>query len=176
MKDVYAVGLGVGGFALGCAAVALFEADKINRMEDKLTGIFKGVNYIQDNVDLSVPEEVAKTMVRNAAQDVANRAVQNATDEAVKEIKKEINTHVKSVVKDAYKNVEADVKHQLESQITLQTIDKIQNSVSEKVAKQIVDKALFFPGTSSSKEDLVKTCVANGMDAWDIRRILEATK
>lgn len=176
MKDVYAVGLGVGAFALGCAVVAIYEADKVKTMDDKLTGICRGINYIQDNIDLDVPEEVAKAMVRNAAQNIANDAVRNATDDAVKEIKKDINTHVKTVVKDAYKNVEADVKHQLESQINLQTIEKIQSSVSEKVAKQIVDKALFFPNSGSSKDDLIKTCVANGMDAWDIRRILEAAK
>ena len=176
MKDVYAIGLGVGGFALGCAAIALYEAEKVNRMDDKLTGIFRGINYIQENIDLDVPEEFAGEMVKKAAQTVADRTVKTAADEAVKEIKKDINGHVKSVVKDAYKNVEADVKHQLESQINLQTIEKIQNSVSDKVAKQLVDKALFFPNSGSSKEDLIKTCVSNGMDAWEIRRILEAAK
>lgn len=176
MKDVYAVGLGVGAFALGCAVVAICEADRVKTMDNKLSNICRGIGYIQDNVDLNVPEEVAKAMVRNAAQNIANDAVRNASDEAVKEIKKDINSHIKGVVKDAYKNVEVDIKHQLESQINLQTIEKIQNSVSEKVAKQLLDKTLFFPNSGSSKEDLIKTCVSNGMDAWDIRRILEAAK
>ena len=176
MKDVYAVGLGVGAFALGCAVVAIYEADKVKTMDNKLTGIWRGMNYIQENVDLSIPEEVAKEMVRKAAQNVADYTVKDAATDAIKEIKKDVSTQVRNVVKDAYKNVENDVKHQLESQINLQTIEKIQNSVSERVAKQIVDKAMFFPHSASSKEDLIKTCVANGMDAWDIRRILEAAK
>lgn len=176
MKDVYAVGLGVGAFALGCAVVAIYEADKVKTIDSKLTGIWRGMNYIQENIDLDVPEEFAKAMVRNAAQNIANTAVQNAAEDAVKEIKKDVSIQVRNVVKDAYKNVEADVKHQLESQINLQTIEKIQNSVSEKVAKQLLDKTLFFPNSGSSKEDLIKTCVSNGMDAWEIKRILEAAK
>ena len=174
MKDIYAVGIGVAAFAAGCAAVGIYAIDKTNLMNDKLTGISRGLSYIQDNVDLQVPEEVAKSMMRDAAYSVAQNAVNSATESAKKEIKKEISDQVKSVVKDAYKNVEADVRHQLEAQINLQTIEKIQGEVSEKVAKQIVSNALFTK--SSTKEDIIKTCVDNGMDAWDIRRILEASK
>lgn len=176
MKDAYAIGLGVAGFALGCAVVAVYEADKVKTMDNKLTDIFRGIGYIQNNIDLEVPEEVAKAMVRNAAQNVANEAVIKATDSAVKEIKKDINNQVKTAVKDAYKSVEGDVKHHLESQINMQTIDKIQNAVSEKVAKQIMDRSLFIGSSGSSKDALIKTCIENGMDAWEIRRILEASK
>lgn len=176
MKDVYAVGLGVGGFALGCLAVALFEADKVKTMDNKLTGICKGMDFIKDNISLDVPEETAKALVRNAAQNIANDAVTKASLEAVKDIKTEINNRIKIVVNDAYDNVESEVRNKLESQINLQTIEKIQNSVSEKVAKQIVDSSLFAGRGGSSKDDIIKTCVANGMDAWDIRRILEASK
>ncbi len=176
MKDIYAVGLGIAGIALGCAGMAVYEADKVKSIEAKCTGICKGINYIQENIDLNVPEEVASELMRKAAMDSAHSLVEKATISAKKEITNDIHNQVKATVKEAYKNVESDIKEKLEAQINLQTIDKIQNQVSEKVAKQIVDKSLFSVTKNSSTEDLVKACVDSGMASWEIERVLRAAK
>ena len=174
MKDIYAALLGVGGVALGAGVVCALTFDRVNGMDDKLTGISRGMRYIQDNVSMDIPEEVAKELYRNAAQDFAANAVKKASSDATKEISDSIKSQVKDVIKDAYKNVESDVKHQLESQINLQTIEKIQNQVSEKVAKQVIEKSLFNFTKDSSKEDVIKTCIENGMETWEIERILKS--
>lgn len=176
MKDAYAIGLGALGVAIGCAAMAIYEADKVNKIDAKCTGICRGINYIQENIDLNIPEDVASELMRKAAMDSAHNLVEKATVSAKKEIVNDIHNQVKATVKEAYKNVEGEVKEKLESQINLQTIDKIQNQVSEKVAKQIVEKSLFSVAKNSSTEDLVKACVDSGMASWEIERVLRAAK
>lgn len=176
MKESTAVVIGIGSFAAGCALVSIYAISNANSMENKLDSINKGLRYIQDNVDLTVPEETASALVKSAASDIAHNEVIKATEHARNEIRKEISKNVKDIVSDSYKNVEGDIRNKLEEQINMQTIEKIQNAVSEKVAKQIVSNSLFAAKGTSSKEDIIKTCVENGMDAWEIRRILEASK
>lgn len=178
MKDIYAVAIGVGAFAAGCAALAVVEDGRIKKMDAKLTGITGGMSFIKDNIDLNIEEDFAKELVRIAAKDVATNVVNDAAAYTKKEIASDISNQVKNIISASYKNVEESVKKELESQINLQTIEKVQNMAAEKVAKQILDKSLILGTTTTgtSKEDLIKTCVANGMDAWDIKRILEATK
>ena len=166
MKTELAVGLGVIGFGLGCAAVCIVEGGRVTGMEKKLNDICKSIDGISDSVDLTIPEELTKVAVSKAAEKAAKASVNKAIDSAIK-----------TAVDDIYKDVAGDVKKKLEDQVNLASIERIEKQVSEKVANTIVKTSPFFGiGDSTSKESLVKTCVDNGMDAWEIKRILEAVK
>ena len=174
MKDIYAVGLGVAAFAAGCAVVAVSEADKVQKIDDKLTGFCKGMNYIQESIDLSVPEEVAEELTKKAAEKVALDQVKKATTDARAEIVSDIKAQVKTAVSNEYAKIAPELKDTLEKQINLQTIERIEQQAAAKVAKQILDKGGLVP-QASSKESIIKTCAENGMSAYEIQKILEAT-
>lgn len=181
MKDIYAIGIGAATFAIGCVAAGIYAVDRCNKMDDKLTGVCEGINYIQDNIDLDVPEEYAKELIKTIATDVAKRQVESAITDVKRDINLTIKKQVKDAVSTAYKSVEGEVAAKLESQINIQTIDKIQKDVTDRVTKNIIDNsvsALFKPKSDSATttNDIVKTCIDNGMDAWDIKRVLEAAK
>lgn len=174
MKDVYAALLGFGGVALGAGVVCALTFDRVNGMDDKLTGISRGMRYIQDNVSMDIPEEVAKELYRSAAEQAAKAGVDAAVAQVKKEVSAEINDRVKKEVKGAYNNISGLVQEKLEKEINLQTLDKIQEKVTEKVAKQLIDKSLFGLTNSSSKEEVLKACIDKGMATWEIERILKS--
>lgn len=177
MKDIYAVGLGVAAFAAGCATIAVVSADKVNKIDAKFTGISAGIKYLQDNIDLTIPEEVAEELTREAAKKVANDACIKASEKATKEICKNIDDTVKKIVSDSYTDVKSKIADKLEKEINIQTIGRIEQSVAEKVAKQVMNNytpAYRLGGTT--KADIVQTCIENGMDGIDIQRVMSAIK
>lgn len=177
MKDSLAVGLSVAAFAVGCATVAVIEADKVNKIDAKFNYIAKGINYVQENVDLTVPEEVASEMVKKAAQSIANEEVHKVAKAAANDVKADVNKAVKTAIKDEYEKLAPTLKDKLEKEINVQTIERIEQQVSAKVAKQILTN--YTPAysiTSGSKADIIKTCVDSGMASWEIENVLKAIK
>lgn len=176
MKDSLAVGLSVAAFAVGCATVAVIEADRVNKIDSKFNYIAKGINYVQENVDLTVPEEVAEELTRKAAEKVANDAVVKAAEKATKEVNANIQSTVKKIVNDAYADVKTKVADKLEKEINVQTIERIEQQVAGKVAKQIMNN--YIPTTSfgASKADIAKACIESGMDSYDISKVMASIK
>lgn len=176
MKDSLAVGLSVAAFAVGCATVAVIEADRVNKIDSKFNYIAKGINYVQENVDLTVPEEVAEELTRKAAEKVANDAVVKAAEKATKEVNANIQSTVKKIVNDAYADVKTKVADKLEKEINVKTIERIEQQVAGKVAKQIMNN--YIPTTSfgASKADIAKACIESGMDSYDISKVMASIK
>lgn len=176
MKDSLAVGLSVAAFAVGCATVAVIEAEKVNKIDSKFNYIAKGINYLQENVDLTVPEEVAEELTREAAKKVANEACIKASEKATKEICKNIDDTVKKIVNDSYADVKTKVMDKLEKEINVQTIERIEQQVANKVSKQIMNN--YIPTTSfgASKADIAKACIESGMDSYDISKVMSSIK
>ena len=177
MKDSLAVGLSVAAFAAGCATVAVIESGKVNKIDDKFNYIAKGINYVQENIDLTVPEEVAEELTREAAKKVANEACIKASEKATKEICKNIDDTVKKIVNDSYADVKTKVADRLEKEINVQTIERIEQQVAGKVAKQLLTNYTpAFNASAGSKADIIKTCVDSGMASWEIENVLKAIK
>ena len=172
MKESTAAIIGVTAFGLGCAAVCAIRISKVHGMDRKLNDICKGIEGMTDNIDFTVPENIANVAIRNAADKAAQKAVSGVKDVAVDHV----DSLVQATINETYKALEPELKKKLEDQINLASIEKIEQQVAGKVAERIFKSTPLVLGQSNSKEDLIKTCVANGMDAWDIRRILEASK
>lgn len=176
MKDEYAVALGLAAFAGGCAVAGIISARYVKKVDDKFIGIAKGINYIQENIDLQIPEEVAKELTRKAAEKVANDAVLKAAEGATKEISNNVNSTVKKIVNDAYSDVKEKVADKLEKEINIQTIEKIEKAVSDKVAQQIMSNYIPVYNCGTSKADVIKACIDSGMDSFDIHRVVSSMK
>lgn len=175
MNNTLAVVFGVSAFTAGCAVVGIAAADHCRKVDDKLTGISRGMKYLQDNVDLNIDPEVAEKLVSAAARDVAYDISNKAAESAKKEIQKEISNKVKESVKASYKELEGTLTEKLESQINIQTIEKIQDKVAEKVAKQVLN-GYVAPFGGTSKADVAKACIDGGMDGFDVARVMSSLK
>lgn len=178
-SSVIATIVGVTAFSAGCAATGIACAGYVKNIDNKFTNISGGIKYIQDNIKLDIPEEVASELVKSLSKDIAAEQVKKASEAACAEVAKDMKNVIKGNVANAYSSIEDTLKDKLEKEINIQTIERIENKVAEKVAKQIVNKALFSGqsgSTGTSKESIINTCVANGMDAWEIKRILDAAK
>lgn len=176
MKTPVVAGLvGVAAFAAGCATVCYVEAGKVQSIDDKFTGLARGLSFIKDNIDLNIPEEAANAMINAAANEVAIDIVKKAAEACKKEISTNINQQVKNYIAQAYTGVEKSVTEKLEKEINIQTIERIENRVSEKVAKQILS-SYTNPWSGTSKADIAKACIDNGMDGFDVARVMQSIK
>lgn len=176
MNNGLAIGLGIGTFALGCAAVAVLEGEKVSNIDDKFSHLVKGLEYIEDNVNLNIPEEVAKEMARKAAQQVAVEQVKRASDSAMNDLKKEIHSQVKAAIAKEYDNITPLLKDKLEKEINVQTIARIEEKVSSNVAKQILNNYAPNFGSGTTKADIAKACIDSGMDGFDVARVMSSLK
>lgn len=168
--------VGVGAFAAGCAVTGYACAEHVKAVDDKFTGLSHGLKYIQDNISLDIPEEVATELVKSAAKDVATEQVKKAANEACKEITKDMKNVIKGNVANAYSNIEDTLKSKLEKEINIQTIERIEGKVAEKVAKQIISNYSNPWATGTSKADVAKACIDNGMDGFDVARVMSSIK
>jgi hypothetical protein len=130
------------------------------------------INQIANGIDINVPEDVVNAAMAKAAANVtaqvANKAVSLVKDDIDKKINESINK--------AYDEVKGDLEKHLSDQINLTTIDKIENQVVDKAATMIAKNHKYYGyglTGNSSAGDIVRTCLENGMDAWDTQRILE---
>lgn len=166
--------VGVGAFAAGCMTIGLASVEYVKGVDNKFTGLSKGMSYIHDNIDLNIPAEVADELVKAAARDVATEVVNKAAESAKKEVVKDINNAVKGNVKNAYAGIEESLKAKLEKEINIQTLEKIENKVAEKVAKQVISN--YSNPFGASKADIAKACIDNGMDGFDVARVMSSIK
>lgn len=168
--------VGIGAFSAGCAATAYACAEHVKHVDDKFTGLHAGMKFIEDNISLDIPEDVASELVKSAAKEIATEQVKKASEAACKEITKDMKNVIKGNVANAYSNIEDTLKNKLEKEINLQTIERIESKVSEKVAKQIlINYANPFAG-GTTKADIAKACIDNGMDGFDVARVMSSIK
>ena len=119
---------------------------------------------------------MADMLVRDAATKVANTAVENGSRQALKDIESHINSEISKAVSSSYEAIEKGLQDKLEKEINLQTIERIENAVSEKVSKQVLNtlKVDSAANKALTKADVIKACVDKGMKSWEISDVVSA--
>lgn len=160
------------GGALVIGTALYFTNRRIDMLSGNISNLLSGIDKISDNIDIPVSDTIVQAAVDNAAKKAANDAIASLK----KSLAKDIDYHVTEAINKAYATVEGDVKTKLLNQVNIQTIENIENKVSEKLVKRILSTSslkMFTP--NDSKESIIKTCAENGMSAWEIERILNAS-
>lgn len=179
MKDSTAVVIGVGvglvAYGAGVLTECALNQGRINDMENKLNNICKSVDSLS-NIDLTIPDDLAKVVITKAADKAAAKVADSAVKSTTKDIKESVKTRVSNTLNDMYKDVEEDVKNKLMDQVNIASIERIEKQVADKVADKVFKQTPKLIVGDTSKNDIIQTCLENGMDAFDIRRVLEAAK
>ena len=175
MNKTIVVGIGIGTFTLGAVAAGAVSATIIKRVYKDVDNLSKGMNYIRTSVDLSVDKEVADALIHSASQDVAYEVVKEAAEKTLDDIRRDIKKQVKDAVSKAYDGVEDKVSEVLESQINVQTLERIEEKVAKKVTKHVISNYTNMAwGSGSSKADVARACIENGMDGFDVARVMNS--
>lgn len=166
--------LGVLG-GVGVAVAGLALNNRIDNMERTLDSITHSISSISGNVDLTVPEDIVKLAMTQAAEKATSKAANSAIASIKDNISKDIERRVNTTINDAYKGLESELKSKLLEQVNMQSLERIENSVSEKVSKQVIKSfvnKMITGNSGSTKTDVIKTMTENGYSAYEISQVL----
>lgn len=169
--------LGLGALAIGGVMMYVDYNNRINGLENTLNAITNSVNSIAKDVDLTVPEDVVRVAVAQAANKAADKAVNSAVTSIKTTVAKNMDERITSTIKDMYGSLEDDMKKKLLEKVNLTSLEKIENQVSDKVAGQVMKTMLSKVtsiGNGSSKADVAKYLAEQNYSSWQIKDILDS--
>lgn len=169
--------LGLGALAIGGVMMYVNYNNRINGLENTLNAITNSVNSIVKDADLTVPEDVVKVAVAQAANKAADKAVNSAVASIKTTVVKNMDERITATIKDVYGSLEDDMKKKLLEKVNLTSLDKIENQVSDKVAGQVMktmlSKVTSFGNGSASKAEVAKYLAERNYSSWQIKDILD---
>lgn len=171
--------LGLGALAIGGVMMYVDYNNRINGLENTLNAITNSVNSIAKDVDLTVPEDVVRVAVAQAADKAADKAVNSAVASIKTTVAKNMDERITSTIKDMYGSLEDDMRKKLLEKVNLTSLEKIENQVSDKVASQVMktmlSKVTSFGGNgSASKAEVAKYLAEQNYSSWQIKDVLDA--
>ena len=171
--------IGIGVVGIGLLAYDIMEK-RVDKLENTLNAIQNSVKSISGDVDLTVPDDVVRLAVTQAAEKASNRAVDSAIKSIQASVEKTMDGRVTSTINSIYSNIENDLKNTLLEKVNTASIERIENSVSDKVSKQVLKNFIVknvstptYVSTGNGKAEAIKALAENGFDDWEIRRVLE---
>jgi len=169
--------LGLGVVVIGGVMLYVNYNNRVNKLENTLDAITNGINSIAKDVDLTVPDDIVKVAVAQAANKAADKAVNSAVTSIKATVAKNMDERITSTIKDVYGSLEEDMKKKLLEKVNLTSLEKIEDQVSDKVAGQVMKTMLSKVtsiGSGSSKADVAKYLAEQNYSSWQIKDILDA--
>ena len=171
--------LGLGMVAIGGVVTYVHCNNRINSMEQTLNSITEGISRIAGDVDITVPEDMVKIAVAQAADNAANKAVDSAVSSIKNSVAKSMDERITGTIKEVYSSLEEDMRTKLLEKVNLASLENIENQVSDKVAQQVMKTMLskvgnFGSSAASNKAEVAKFLAEKHYATWQIKDVLDS--